>query len=86
MRMVCGVLKATSGNIRLNGKTQQELGERYYANLGYMPQDCRFYPGFTAREFMLYMAAVKGLDKKRQNPGQKNYYIWLTCRILQTKK
>ncbi len=64
MRMICGVLKATSGNIRLNGKTVQELGERYYARLGYMPQDFGFYPDFTAREFMLYMAAVKGLDKK----------------------
>ena len=64
MRMICGVLKATSGDIRLNGKTVQELGERYYARLGYMPQDFGFYPDFTAREFMLYMAAVKGLDKK----------------------
>lgn len=64
MRMICGVLKATSGKIRLNGKTMQELGERYYARLGYMPQDFGFYPDFTAREFMLYMAAVKGLDKK----------------------
>lgn len=27
-----------------------------------MPQDFGFYPDFTAREFMLYMAAVKGLD------------------------
>lgn len=65
MRMICGVLKPTSGSIRLDGKTMQELGERYYTHLGYMPQDFGFYPDFTAREFMLYMAAVKGLDKKR---------------------
>lgn len=30
-----------------------------------MPQDFGFYPDFTAREFMLYMAAVKGRDKKQ---------------------
>ena len=64
MRMICGVLKPTSGSIRLNGKTMQELGEQYYAHLGYMPQDFGFYPDFTAREFMLYMAAVKGLTPK----------------------
>ena len=64
MRMICGVLKPTSGDIRLNGKTMQELGERYYTHLGYMPQDFGFYPDFTAREFMLYMAAVKGLAPK----------------------
>ena len=32
--------------------------------MGYMPQDFGFYPDFTAREFMLYMAAVKGLAPK----------------------
>lgn len=65
MRMICGVLKPTSGNISLNGKTIEELGEQYYTHLGYMPQDFGFYPDFTACEFMLYMAAVKGLDKKQ---------------------
>lgn len=65
MRMICGVLKPTSGSIRLNGKTMQDLGERYYAHLGYMPQDFGFYPDFTAREFMLYMAAVKGLERDK---------------------
>lgn len=63
MRMICGVLGPTSGEIRLNGKTMQQLGEQYYTHLGYMPQYFGFYPDFTAREFMLYMAAVKGLDK-----------------------
>ena len=28
MRMICGVLRPTSGTIRLDGKTMQELGER----------------------------------------------------------
>lgn len=64
MRMICGVIKPTSGNILLDGKTIQDLGEEYYTHLGYMPQDFGFYPDFSAREFMLYMAAVKGLSKK----------------------
>lgn len=64
MRMMCGVLKPTSGKIYFDGKTIEALGERYYSHLGYMPQDFGFYPDFTACEFMLYMAAAKGLDKK----------------------
>lgn len=64
MRMICGVLKPSSGSICLNGKNIEELGERYYSHLGYMPQDFGFYPDFTAHEFMLYMVAVKGLDTK----------------------
>lgn len=39
MRMICGVLKPTSGKICLNGKSIDELGEQYYSHLGYMPQD-----------------------------------------------
>lgn len=65
MRMICGVLKPTSGSICLDGKTINDLGEQYYTHLGYLPQDFGFYPDFTAREFMLYMAAVKGLDTKK---------------------
>lgn len=64
MRMICGVLKPTRGKIYLNGKANEQLGERYYTHLGYMPQDFGFYPDFTAREFLLYIAAVKGLDNK----------------------
>ena len=46
MRMICGVLKPTSGMIRLNGKKIEALGEQYYEHLGYMPQDFGFYPDF----------------------------------------
>lgn len=65
MRMICGVLSPTSGCVRLNGKRIERLGERYYAKLGYMPQDFGFYPDFTGREFLRYMAAVKGIDRKK---------------------
>lgn len=65
MRMICGVLKPTSGEIKFDGKSIDTLGEQYYEHLGYMPQDFGFYPDFTAREFMMYMAAVKGLDKRQ---------------------
>ena len=65
MRMICGVLEPSSGQIRADGKNIGQLGEKYYDRLGYMPQNFGYYPDFTAREFLLYMAAVKGLDKKR---------------------
>lgn len=65
MRMICGVLEPSSGHIRADGKNIDQLGEKYYDRLGYMPQNFGYYPDFTAREFLLYMAAVKGLDKNR---------------------
>ena len=39
------------------------MTEEYRAILGYLPQDFGYYPEFTAREFVQYIAALKGLDK-----------------------
>lgn len=65
MRMLCGVLTPSSGDIFLNEKTIGQLGEQYYTHLGYMPQDLGFYPDFIGRDFLLYMGAVKGLNRQR---------------------
>ncbi|MBO4998340.1 MAG: ABC transporter ATP-binding protein [Lachnospira sp.] len=86
MRMICGVLKPTSGDIRLNGKTIDELGEQYYTHLGYMPQDFGFYPDFTAQEFMLYMAAVKGLDKRKAITRTKELLYMVNLSDVADKK
>lgn len=86
MRMICGVLKPTSGSIRLDGKTMEELGEQYYTHLGYMPQDFGFYPDFTAHEFMLYMAAVKGLDKRLAKKRTENLLHMVNLSDVADKK
>ena len=38
--------------------------ELYRDALGYLPQDFGYYPGFSGKEFLLYMAALKGLDNQ----------------------
>ena len=61
MRMVCGILRPTSGTVRFDGMDVAEEG--YRAVLGYLPQDFGYYPEFTGRDFLLYMAALKGMPK-----------------------
>lgn len=61
MRMICGILKPTNGTITFNGL--DVTTEEYRANLGYLPQDFGYYPEFTGRKFLLYMATLKGLTK-----------------------
>ena len=61
MRMIGGILTPTSGTIRFDGL---DVGtEEYRSILGYLPQDFGYYPDFTGRDFLMYMAALKGLDK-----------------------
>ena len=62
MRMLCGILTPTSGSISYDGLDVSE--EEYRALLGYLPQDFGYYPDFSGKDFLLYMAALKGLSKK----------------------
>ena len=64
MRMVCDVLRPTSGEIRFDGRDVRLLGDEYRARLGYLPQDFGYYPDFSALDFMCYLAALKGLDRR----------------------
>lgn len=61
MRMLCGILKPTAGNIALDGVDVSS--EDYRAVLGYLPQDFGYYPDFTGMDFLLYLAALKGLSR-----------------------
>lgn len=61
IRMICGVLKPTGGTITLDGVDVSE--ELYRERLGYLPQDFGYYPEFTCIDFLLYLAALKGLNK-----------------------
>lgn len=63
MRLICGILRPTSGAVKYNGTDIMDLNEEYRNILGYMPQDFGYYPDFTAYKFMLYMASLKGLSK-----------------------
>ena len=45
---------------------KEKPGDIFYrALLGYMPQQQNLYDNFTGEEFLWYMAALKGLDKKK---------------------
>ena len=61
MRMLCGILKPTSGSVSFDNF--DVTTEEYRSELGYLPQDFGYYPEFTGMDFLLYMAALKGLDK-----------------------
>ncbi len=61
MRMICTLLQPTSGIITCNGKDIFKMGGDYRKLLGYLPQDFGFYPEFTVCDYLLYIAALKGI-------------------------
>lgn len=61
MRMLCTLLKPTSGTIYCNGKDIFSMDSEYRKLLGYLPQEFGFYPEFTVEDYLLYIAALKGI-------------------------
>ena len=61
MRMLTGILTPTNGTITFDG--MDVSSEDYRGILGYLPQDFGYYPEFTAMDFLLYLAALKGIPK-----------------------
>ncbi|MCR5032470.1 MAG: ABC transporter ATP-binding protein [Lachnospiraceae bacterium] len=62
IRMMCGILNPTGGEINYDGTSVKD--EEYRNVLGYLPQDFGYYPEFTGQEFLMYFCALKGLSKK----------------------
>ena len=65
MRLLCNIQTPTFGKITLDGKDISVLGERYRNLLGYLPQHFRYYPEFTAWDFLMYVATLTGLSEKQ---------------------
>ena len=69
MRIMTDLLAPSTGRVLLDGQDIAVMGAAFRKKLGYLPQDFGVYPNFTAEQFLLYIARLKGLSKfeaKRQ--------------------
>ncbi|MDE6743008.1 MAG: ABC transporter ATP-binding protein [Lachnospiraceae bacterium] len=64
MKMLVDILTPSAGEVCLNGVNIHELGASYRDKLGYMPQEIGVYKNFSARKFLKYIAALKGITGK----------------------
>lgn len=65
LRILCGILAPDRGEVTLDGIPIQNMGAGYRALLGYLPQDFGYYPDFTVKRYLLYLASLKAV------PGMK---------------
>ena len=63
MNILSGNLSQTAGRITFNGEDIRNMGKEFRKRLGYMPQQQALYPGFTAAQFLGYMATLRGMGK-----------------------
>ncbi len=67
MRILAGIVNSSAGRVEVGGHDlATEKGKREVKSmLGYLPQELGLYPDLTARQFVDYMAILKGMDDPR---------------------
>ncbi len=72
MRILAGLLRPTSGQAQAFGHdlNTQTGKQAVKALLGYLPQELGLYPDLTAREFLDYVAILKGVTDSRARRQQ----------------
>ena len=64
MRILATLARPLAGTVRWNGADIAATPDVVRRTLGYLPQDFGVYPALTAREFLAYLAAVKGVPAR----------------------
>ena len=64
IKMLATLIFPTKGEILYDGTEITELDEAYRTLIGYLPQDFGFYRNYSPLKFLIYIAALKGIDGK----------------------
>lgn len=86
MRMIAGIMRPTAGTIRYDGIPIGELKERYRDIFGYLPQEFGFYPEFTVKDYLKYVAVLKGLTERDSRRRIDELLEQLTLSHVRNKK
>lgn len=64
IKMLVTLIFPTEGEIIYNGTDIVKLDSEYREVLGYLPQHFGYYKNYSPVEYLLYLAALKGMDKE----------------------
>lgn len=78
MNITVGLLKATKGEVLLDGKDILKLDREYRKILGYLPQEPGLYPSFTGLELMRYFAELKNVKAPEERIKQLLKFVNLS--------
>ena len=64
MKMIVTLLFPTKGRILCDGKEILSMGESYREKIGYLPQKFGYYRNDSPRQYLRYLGALKGLERR----------------------
>lgn len=65
IKMLTTLIFPTKGEILYDGTDIVTLDEEYRDIIGYLPQDFGYYKNYSPMKFLLYLAALKGIEKNK---------------------
>lgn len=65
IKMLSTLIFPSEGEILYDGKNILDMDEEYRSMLGYLPQQFGFYKNYSPKQYLLYLAALKGIGKKQ---------------------
>jgi ABC-2 type transport system ATP-binding protein len=68
LRLLCGALLATSGEVHIGGYSMKKTPERGRSLIGYLPQRFSLYEELTVLENLRFFAEVRGLSAENWRP------------------
>ena len=66
MNMITGFIEPSSGRIIVDGYDISKKPKKAKKQIGYMPEGVPLYSDLTVKEFVTYMAEIKGVDRKEK--------------------
>ncbi|WP_321295213.1 efflux RND transporter permease subunit [Marinifilum fragile] len=75
MRIVCGILEQSYGQITINGIDVREKREELQGLIGYLPQEFGMYENMTAWDFLNYMAILKKIHNTEVRTERVRYVL-----------
>ncbi len=63
IRMMIGLIKPTTGTVKIYGKNIDEHGHSIRKNIGYLPERVSFYSNLSMKENMQFLCEMKGCSK-----------------------
>ncbi len=66
MNMITGYIEPTSGEIIVGGYNIEKKPKKAKKQIGYMPEGVPLYTDLTVKEFITYMAEIKGVERKER--------------------
>ena len=67
MKQITTLIKPDKGEILYNGEDIFNMDDKYRDLIGYLPQEFGVYKNFTAKQFLQYVGALKGINGKSLN-------------------